>query len=106
MNGIFLNSRGLGDLAKHTNIAQHVRDHKLDFLEISETGRRDFTSTILDRLSHGLDFTWHSCPPRGRLVACYLVLNRTLWNYWPCRMVNIILSSISVIRPTISCGVW
>ena len=66
MNGIFENSRGLGDLAKHLNIAHHVRDYKLDFLAISETGRRVFPSNILDRLSGGADFTWHSCPPRGR----------------------------------------
>jgi len=66
MNGIFMNSRGLGDLAKHLNIAQYVRDHKLDFLAISETGRRDFPVSVLDRLSGGMDFTWHSIPPRGR----------------------------------------
>ena len=39
MNGIFENSRGLGDLAKHLNIAHQVRDYNLDFLAISETGR-------------------------------------------------------------------
>src|SRR3954464_6721312 len=39
MNGIFMNSRGLGDLAKHLNIGQYVRC---------------------------MDFTWHSIPPRGR----------------------------------------
>ena len=66
MNGIFENSRGLGDLAQHLNIAHQVRDHNLDFLAISETGRRDFPSTLLDRLSGGVDFAWHSCPPRGR----------------------------------------
>jgi hypothetical protein len=48
------------------NIAHHVRDYKLDFLAISETGRRDFPSTLLDRLSGGVEFDWHSCPPRGR----------------------------------------
>src|SRR4051812_34588840 len=66
MNGIFMNSRGLGDLAKHLNIAQYVRDHKLDFLAISKTGRRDFPVSVLDRLSGGMDFTWHSIPPLDR----------------------------------------
>ena len=66
MNDIFENSRGLGDLAKHLNIAHHVRDYKLDFLAISETGIRDFPNTLLDRLSGGVEFDWHSCPPRGR----------------------------------------
>src|SRR3954469_4009312 len=66
MNGIFMNSRGLGDLAKHLNIAQYVQDHKLDFLAISETGRWDFPVSVPDRLSGGMDFTRHSIPPRGR----------------------------------------
>ena len=62
---MFTNSRGLGDLAKHLNIAQYVQDHNLDFVAISETGRR-FQVSVLDRLSGGLDFTWHFIPPRGR----------------------------------------
>ena len=63
MNGIFTNSRGHGDLAKHLNISQYVRDHKLDFVAISETGRRDFQVSVLDRLSGGLDFTLAFYPP-------------------------------------------
>ena len=35
-------------------------------MAISETGRREFSQTILDRLSGGIDFMWHSHPPRGR----------------------------------------
>ena len=66
MNGMFSNSRGLGDLAKHLYIADCVRDHSLDFVAISETGRRDFTQSLLNRLSGGIDFVWHSRPPRGR----------------------------------------
>ena len=67
MNGIFMNSRGLGDLAKHLHIAQCIRDHSLDFVAILEIGRRDFSDSLLNRLSGGLDFSWHSRPPRGRL---------------------------------------
>ena len=66
MNGIFMNSRGLGDLAKHLHIAHCIKDHNLDFMAISETGRRDFPDNLLNRLSGGLEFTWHSRPPRGR----------------------------------------
>ena len=43
MNGMFSNSRGLGDLAKHLHFADCVRDHNLDFLAISKTGKRDFS---------------------------------------------------------------
>jgi hypothetical protein len=67
MNGMLSNSRGLGDLAKHLFFADCVRDHNLDFLAISETGRRDFPQSFLNRLSGGVDFAWHSRPPQG----CY-----------------------------------
>ena len=66
MNGMFANSRGLGDFAKHLLFADCVRDHNLDFLAISETGRRDFSQSLLNRLSGGVDFAWYSHPPRGR----------------------------------------
>jgi hypothetical protein len=66
MNGMFNNSRGLGDLAKHLHIAHCINDHNLDFVTISETGRRDFSQTLLDRLSGGVEFEWTSRPPRGR----------------------------------------
>jgi hypothetical protein len=66
MNGMFSNSRGLGDLAKHLFFADSIQEHNLDFLAISEMGRRDFAQSFLDRLSGGLNFVWHSRPPRGR----------------------------------------
>ena len=43
MNGMFSNSRGLRDLAKHLFFADCERDYKLDFLSISEPGRHDFS---------------------------------------------------------------
>jgi hypothetical protein len=66
MNGMFANSRGLGDLAKHLHFADCIRDHNLDFLAISETGRRDFSQSLLNRISGGIDFTWILSPPSGR----------------------------------------
>ena len=66
MNGIFENSRGLRDLAKHVRIADSIREHKLDFVGISETGKRDFSASLLNRISDGVEFTWKSRPPRGR----------------------------------------
>ena len=66
MNGMFLNSRGLRDLAKHVRIADFIRDHSLDFVGILETGKRDFSASLLNRLSGGVDFTWIYRPPRGR----------------------------------------
>jgi hypothetical protein len=63
---MFNNSRGLGDLDKHLHIAHCINDHNLDFVAISETGRRDFSQTLLDRLSGWVEFEWTSPPPRGR----------------------------------------
>jgi hypothetical protein len=57
MNGMFQNSRGLGDLAKHSHIADGCRDYDLDFIAISETGRRNFSQSFLDRYQAGLTFS-------------------------------------------------
>jgi hypothetical protein len=66
MNGIFTNSRGLCELAKHLYIAECIRDHFLDCVAILETGNRDYSSSFLNRLSGGEDFEWVSRPPHGR----------------------------------------
>ena len=75
MNGMFMNSRGLGDLAKHLHIAQCIQDHNLDFVAISKTGRRDFPVSVLNRLSRSLDFHWYSHPPRWRSGGILLGVN-------------------------------
>jgi hypothetical protein len=66
MNGMFNNSRGLEDLAKHLHIAHCINDHNPDFVAISETGRRYFSQTLLDCLLGGIEFEWTSRPPHGR----------------------------------------
>ena len=66
MNGMFKNSRGLRDLAKHLHIADCIREHNLDFVAISETGKRNYSQSLLNRLSGGEDFEWVSRPPHGR----------------------------------------
>lgn len=45
---MFMNSRGLRNLAKHLHIASCVRDHNLDFVASSEVGRRDFLVNVLN----------------------------------------------------------
>ena len=57
MNGMFMNSRGLRDLAKHLHIADCIREHNLDFVAISETGKRDYSASLLNRLSGGKTLT-------------------------------------------------
>jgi hypothetical protein len=56
MNGMFRNSRGLGDLAKHSHIADGCRDYDLDFIAILETGRQNFSQSFLDCLSDEINF--------------------------------------------------
>ena len=73
---MFANSRGLGDLAKYLHFAGCVRDHNLDFLAISETDRREFLQSLLNRLSGGIEFDWYSRPPHGRF-GCILLGIRT-----------------------------
>ena len=59
MRGMFWNSGGLGDLAKHKHIADCVKDHALDFVAITESGKRDFPTRDLDHFSCGYDYEWH-----------------------------------------------
>ena len=39
MKGYFWNSDGFGDPAKHFAVSEAVREHKLDFIALLETGR-------------------------------------------------------------------
>jgi hypothetical protein len=66
MNGMFKNNRGLKDLAKHLHIAESIREHTIDFFAISETSKRNYSTSFLNRLSCGEDFAWISRPPWGR----------------------------------------
>jgi hypothetical protein len=58
MNGMFRNSRDLRELAKHSHIDDCCKDYNLDFISISETGKRDYSQNFLNRLSGGIDFEW------------------------------------------------
>jgi hypothetical protein len=73
MNGMFKNSRCLGDLAKHSHIADCRRDYNLDFVAISRIGERDYSQSFLDRLSGRIDFQWFSRPPHSRSGGIYLL---------------------------------
>lgn len=53
---MFKNSRGLRDLAKHLHIAECIREHGLDFIAISETGKWNYLASLLNRLSGGENF--------------------------------------------------
>ena len=66
MKGVFWNSRGLADLAKHRFLAKLVKEEQINFIALSETGRDDFPDHILKNLCGGHEFLWHSMAPHGR----------------------------------------
>ena len=64
MMGVFWNSRGLGDLAKHNYISELAKERNLDFIAIMETGKCSFSNNTLKHLCGGRDFLWHIMPPQ------------------------------------------
>ena len=62
----FWNSGGFRDSAKHSVVTDTIRDNKLDFFAVIETGRDNFAAPFLRNLSGGLDFVWYCLPPIGR----------------------------------------
>ena len=51
MKEFYWNSRGLSDLAKYRHISDAIRDHKLDFVAVMETGKQDMSRSNHNRLS-------------------------------------------------------
>jgi hypothetical protein len=66
MKGVFWNSRGLTDLAKHKFLAELVKEEQINFIALSETGRDSFPDHVLKNLCGGHDFLWHTMAPHGR----------------------------------------
>ena len=54
MKGSFWNSGGFRDTAKHLVVSETIRDFKLDFFAILETGRDNFAAPFLKNLAPGL----------------------------------------------------
>ena len=90
MRGMFCNSRGLSDLAKHKHVGDCVREHGLDFVAILEAGKCDCRPHVLDHLSGGFDYTWHSLPAREGLEESFLGYRPPPWTCWLFRLVNFI----------------
>jgi hypothetical protein len=66
MKGVFWNSRGLADLAKHRFLAELVKEEQINVIALSETGRESFPDHVLKNLCVGRDFLWHAMAPHGR----------------------------------------
>jgi hypothetical protein len=75
MRGVFWNSDGFKDPAKHLFVKESIKEFKLDFFVISETGRDNFASPFLNHLSGGSDFQWFCIPPLGRSGGILVGIN-------------------------------
>ena len=53
MRGMILNSDGFGDNAKHLALSEFIKEYKLDFVAIIETGRASFATHFLKFLAGG-----------------------------------------------------
>ena len=75
MKGVFWNSNGLADLAKHRYLADLVREEQIEFIALMETGRDSFPDATLKNLCAGRDYLWHSMAPHGRSGGLLLGVN-------------------------------
>jgi hypothetical protein len=75
MKGVWWNSEGLGDTATHWFISETIREHKLYFIILLETGRSSFTAHFVKHLSGGLDYMWYCLPPHGRSGGIFVGIN-------------------------------
>ena len=62
-------------MAKYRYISDAIRDHKLDFVAVMETGKQDMSRSNLKHLFGNPDFIWHCLPPRGRSGGILLGIN-------------------------------
>ena len=75
MKGCFWNCDGFRDTAKHWYFHESIREHKLVFFAIQETGRDNFSAPFLRFLAAGLDFAWYCLPPQGRSGGILVGIN-------------------------------
>ena len=75
MKGVIWNSDGFGDTAKHLALSEFIKEHKLDFVAVVETGRSSFATPFLNFLAGGSDYVWYCLPPHGRSGGMLLGFN-------------------------------
>jgi hypothetical protein len=79
LRGLTWNSEGFRDTGKHLFVSEAIREHRLDFIALLETGRSNFTVPFLSNLAAGHDFAWYCLPPHGRSGGILVGINmRTL----------------------------
>ena len=66
MKGVFWNSRGLTDFAKHRYLSEMVKEEQINLIALLKIGRDDFSDATLKNFCGGRDFIWHSMAPHDR----------------------------------------
>jgi exonuclease III len=80
MKGVFWNSRGLADLAKHKFLTELVREEQVNFIALFETGRESFPDHVLKKLCARRDFLWHAMAPHGRSGGILLEVDLSVFD--------------------------
>jgi exonuclease III len=75
LKGITWNCEGFRDTAKHRFVKDSIREHRLDFIALLETGRSNFTFHFLRSLAAGFNFSWFCLPPHGRSGGILVGIN-------------------------------
>jgi hypothetical protein len=78
MRGIFWNSRGLRDLAKHDFLCSTSLEKDLGFIALLET-HRSFSDENLNTFCGSKEFSWHWIPPNGRSRGVLLRVNAAVF---------------------------
>jgi hypothetical protein len=63
LKGMSWNSEGFKDPGKHLFVKEAIREHRLDFIALLETGRSNFSKSFLNGLAGLADFAWFCLPP-------------------------------------------
>jgi hypothetical protein len=75
IKGLFWNSDGYGDVAKNLFVKEQLREEKLYFIALLETGRSKFSIPFLKNLANWLDYSWFCFPPHGRSRGILVGIN-------------------------------
>jgi hypothetical protein len=77
VRGMTWNCEGFGDTGKHFFVQESIREFKLDFIALLETGRSNFSLHLLRYMSGGYDFSWFCLPPHGRSGGILVGINNS-----------------------------
>jgi hypothetical protein len=75
IKGINWNPGGFGDTAKHLFDKEAIREHKLEFVALLDTGRSNFFIYFLNQLAAEYNFSWFYLPPHGRSGGILVGIN-------------------------------